>query len=226
MKVGHPGGAVWTYDTIEEYLADHRRYRGYSYLNFIDEKAGLQIYYNRRETSVAVYSHKRQDVERILDVFERNLDSAKLEPLSLAQVSLPVIFIGHGRDMAWRDLKDHLHDKHFFAVEAYEVGSRAGHTIRDIVEEMADKSSFALLVLSKEDEQQSGEYRARQNVIHEAGVFQGKLGFSRAVLLVENGVELPSNLQGVQYIPYSSGGIRETFGDVLALLRREFSARP
>jgi predicted nucleotide-binding protein len=79
--------------------------------------------------------------------------------------------------------------------------------------------------MTAEDETVEGEFRARQNVVHEIGLFQGKLGFSRAIVLVEDGVELFSNLQGVQQIRYSKGNIRETYGDVLATLRREFGVR-
>jgi len=67
-----------------------------------------------------------------------------------------------------------------------------------------------------------GEFRARQNVVHETGLFQGKLGFSRAIVVVEEGVEVFSNLQGIDQIRYSKGNIKETFGAVLATLRREF----
>jgi predicted nucleotide-binding protein len=131
------------------------------------------------------------------------------------------VFIGHGGDSQWRDLKDHLHEKHDYAIEAYEIGSRAGHTIRDILEEMLDSSSFALLVMTGEDETKDGKTLARQNVVHEAGLFQGKLGFSRAIILLEDGTEEFSNIHGLQQIRFSKGRIRESFGDVLAVLKRE-----
>jgi predicted nucleotide-binding protein len=115
-----------------------------------------------------------------------------------------------------------LQDKHGITIEAYETGARAGHTIRDILEEMASKSSFAILIMTGEDEQADGALRARQNVIHEAGLFQGRLGFPRAILLIEEGVDLFSNVEGVQYIRFSKGNIKETFGEILATLRREF----
>ena len=64
--------------------------------------------------------------------------------------------------------------------------------------------------------------RARQNVVHECGLFQGRLGFERAIMLVEKGVELGSNFDGIQQLRFSKRRISETFGDVLATLRREF----
>ena len=87
---------------------------------------------------------------------------------------------------------------------------------------MVIKSSFAILVLTAEDKDESGSFRARQNVIHELGLFQGHLGFSRAIVLLEEGTEEFSNIHGVHQIRYSKGNVRETYGDVLATLHREF----
>ena len=165
---------------------------------------------------------QRLDIEGVFDVFEKNSMGSKLPLLPLPPPASPVVFIGHGRSLAWRELKDHLHEKHKIKIEAYECGARAGHAIRDVLKEMMTKSSFAILVLTGEDEQSDGLMRARQNVIHEAGIFQGRLGFARAILLLEEGVEEFSNVQGVQSIRFSKNNIKETFGEVLATLRREF----
>lgn len=102
------------------------------------------------------------------------------------------------------------------------IGARAGHAIRDILEQMLKASSFALLVLTAEDETADGAKRARQNVVHETGLFQGRLGFSRAIVMLESGVEDFSNINGIEQIRFSKDNIKETFGDVLAVLRREF----
>ena len=87
---------------------------------------------------------------------------------------------------------------------------------------MLTKSSFALLVLTAEDETTDGTKRARQNVVHETGLFQGRLGFTKAIVLLEEGAEEFSNLYGIQQIRFKKGNIKETFGDVLATIRREF----
>jgi predicted nucleotide-binding protein len=78
--------------------------------------------------------------------------------------------------------------------------------------------------MTGEDETAEGGLRARQNVVHEAGLFQGRLGFSRAIAVIEEAVEVFSNLDGVQQIRFPQGRIREAFGDVVATLRREFPA--
>lgn len=122
----------------------------------------------------------------------------------------------------WKELKDHLHEQHGYEVEAYETGARAGHEIRDVLEEMLGKVSFAVLVMTGEDGVECGMMRARQNVVHELGLFQGRLGFTKAIVLLEENTEEFSNLHGVHQIRYRKGNIRETFGDVIATLRREF----
>lgn len=87
---------------------------------------------------------------------------------------------------------------------------------------MAAETTFAFLVFTAEDQLADGQMRARQNVVHEAGLFQGNLGFSRAIIVLEEGVENLSNLDGVQYIQFRRGNIREAFGDAVATIRREF----
>lgn len=219
--------ASWKYDNVDEFISDYRRFNGYACFNVHLYNYDLDVTAYLRDTIVSISAPSRPEIEKVFDVFEKNILAAKLPPLPEPpepdpQKIEPVIFIGHGQSPQWKDLKDHLQDKHGYKVEAYETGARAGHTIRDILEEMVLRSSFALLVFTGEDEQADGGLRARQNVVHEAGLFQGKLGFPRAIMLFENGVEDFSNVAGIQQIRFSKSNIKETFGEVLATLKREF----
>lgn len=212
--------ARWECDTKDEFFIDYRKYKGEASFRFWGSNLSLHVISYPKFTNISVGSFRRVDIERIFEVFERNVDKFSI-PYTDDKKEF-VVFIGHGRSPQWRDLKDHLQDKHDIQIEAYETGARAGHTIRDILEDMADKSSFALLIMTAEDEQADGALRSRQNVIHEIGLFQGKLGFSRAIVLMEEGVEEFSNINGVQQIRYTKSNIKETFGEVLATIRREF----
>lgn len=87
---------------------------------------------------------------------------------------------------------------------------------------MLSESSFAALVFTGEDIHSDGKVHARENVVHELGLFQGCFGFTRAVVLLEEGVKEFSNIYGINQIKFSKGNIRETFGDVMATIRREF----
>jgi predicted nucleotide-binding protein len=222
----------WGHDSESEFFSDYRKQHSTSYYRkSILSKANLIVHVFDEDanylTKVAVQADERPKIEAVFEVFEIHKEESAIAsppPPVPSPPRKPTIFIGHGRSPLWRDLKDHLHDKHGYEVEAYEVGARAGHVIRDILEDMMRKSAIALLVLTGEDMTNKGEVRARQNVIHETGLFQGKLGFNRAIVLLEAGVEEFSNIQGIQQIRFSEGNIKETFGEVLATLRREFSA--
>jgi predicted nucleotide-binding protein len=220
LKVQH-ADSEWTYDTFEEFLADYRIHQNNANLQLLVGDVELSLMVFRGLSLVKVRADTRASVEAVSAIFEEAQDRSRI-PDQPAATPSEVIFVGHGRSQLWRDLKDHLQDKHGYTIEAYETGARAGHCIRDILEEMAAKSSFAILVMTAEDEQADGVHRARQNVVHEAGLFQGRLGFARAIMLLEDGVEEFSNVQGVQYIRFARGNIKESYGEVLATLRREF----
>ncbi|MBW2342790.1 MAG: hypothetical protein JRF53_02030 [Deltaproteobacteria bacterium] len=56
-------------------------------------------------------------------------------------------------------------------------------------------------------------------------MFQGRLGFRKAVILLEKGTEEFSNIEGLQQIRFSKGAILETYGEVLATIKREFAPK-
>lgn len=215
----------WRHIDFEEFISDYRKYDHGCHFLASGKGLSIEISYNKFSSSlntrIKIEAPDRNIINSIFDIFERNSEASKIVIEENRQNDI-CVFIGHGRSGQWRDLKDHLQDKHKIRVSAYETGARAGHTIRDILDDMADESSFAILVMTGEDEQATGKLRCRQNVVHEAGLFQGKLGFPRAIVLLENGTEKFSNLDGIQYIEFSKNNIKETFGDVLATIKREF----
>jgi predicted nucleotide-binding protein len=187
------------------------------------------------DTSVYCNAWEQGLVSDVLSVFDKpyaeqqetraaELASAKAAvDAFLGKEIKPHIFIGHGRSPAWRELKDYLRDLLGYTdVDFFEREARAGvHTGR-VLDEMLNKANFALLVMTGEDETADDRVRARQNVIHEAGLFQGRLGWNRAIILREDGVEPFSNVDGLNEIRFGKGSIRDAFGEVVATLRREF----
>ena len=103
----------------------------------------------------------------------------------------------------------------------YESESRLGSSIIAVLEGMLNRATFAVLVLTAEDETKSGSMRARQNVVHEAGLFQGRLGFKKAIVLKQEGTEDFSNIAGLQYISFSENRIDQTFYELRRVLARE-----
>jgi predicted nucleotide-binding protein len=83
------------------------------------------------------------------------------------------------------------------------------------------RASFAFLVLTAEDEQADGSLHARENVIHEAGLFQEKLGFRRAIVPLEEGCNEFTNIYGLGQIRFPKGNIDATFEEIRRVLERE-----
>ncbi|RKU09145.1 hypothetical protein C6503_21630 [Candidatus Poribacteria bacterium] len=86
-----------------------------------------------------------------------------------------------------------------------------GRTIIEKLEDLADETGFAIALLTPDDVGASKKNRndlkprARQNVILELGYFLA-LGRQRVCILYKEGVELPSDIQGVVYVPMDDNG--------------------
>lgn len=131
------------------------------------------------------------------------------------------VFIGHGHSRIWKDLKDFIQDKLKLEWEEYNRVSTAGVATTARLEEMLGNARFAFIVMTAEDEQLDGKIRARMNVIHEVGLFQGRLGLKRAIVLLESGCEEFSNIEGLGQIRFPAGDVTAKFEDIRDVLKRE-----
>lgn len=131
------------------------------------------------------------------------------------------VFIGHGRSPFWKDLKDFIQDRLDLTWDEFNRVPVAGITNIARLSQMLDSAAIAFLVMTAEDEQNDGKLRARMNVVHEAGLFQGRLGFERAIVLIEDGCEEFSNIQGLGQIRFPAGNISAVFEDIRQVLERE-----
>ena len=131
------------------------------------------------------------------------------------------VFIGHGHSPNWRELKDFIEDRLHLPVDEFNRVPVAGVSNITRLSEMLDAAAIALLVMTGEDEQPDGQLRARMNVVHEAGLFQGRLGFARAIVLLEEGCEEFSNIAGLGQIRFPRGNIRAAFEEIREVLERE-----
>ena len=131
------------------------------------------------------------------------------------------ILICHGRSPIWREAKDFMVDILGLEYEEFERISAAGKSINNRLEEMLDKSCMAFLIMTGEEARADGLVHARQNVIHEIGKCQDRFGSERAIILLEKGCEKFSNIDGIIYIDFTKGNIKETFGEIVKVLIRE-----
>jgi len=131
------------------------------------------------------------------------------------------VCIGHGRSKEWKDLKDFIKDRMRLPWDEFNRVAVAGvpNTVR--LATMLDGAAICFLVLTAEDERADGKLQARMNVVHEIGLFQGRLGFTRAIVMLEEGCEAFSNIDGLGQIRFPKGNVRAAFHDVQLVLERE-----
>ena len=135
-------------------------------------------------------------------------------------------FIGHGSSSEWLKLKDFLENTLKLPYEEFNRIPQAGNTTSNRLKEMLESCCMAFLVMTGEDEHTDGTRHARSNVIHEIGLFQAQLGYERAIILLEEGCEIFSNIHGITYIRFPKGNIRAAFEDIRDVLKRESILEP
>ncbi len=131
------------------------------------------------------------------------------------------VFIGHGGSPIWREFKDFIQDNLKLPWDEFNRVPVAGKTNITRLAEMLDTAAIAFLILTGEDEQTDGRFNPRMNVVHEAGLFQGRLGFPRAIILFEEGCQEFSNIHGLVHIQFPKGKIKAAFEEVRQVLDRE-----
>ena len=131
------------------------------------------------------------------------------------------IFLGHGHSPIWRELKDFIAERLKLPVDEFNNVPVAGRTNIERLSEMLNAAAFAVILMTGEDEQPDGRFHARMNVVHEAGLFQGRLGFTRAIVLIEKGCEGFSNIEGLGQIRFPKGNIAAAFEELRRVLERE-----
>jgi predicted nucleotide-binding protein len=131
------------------------------------------------------------------------------------------VFIGHGQSPIWKDLKDFIQDRVKLPWDEFNRVPVAGVTNIARLSEMLDAAAIAFLIMTAEDEQATGDFHARLNVVHEAGLFQGRLGFTKAIVLLEEGCKQFSNIDGLGQIRFPKDNIAAVFEEIRRVLERE-----
>jgi predicted nucleotide-binding protein len=157
---------------------------------------------NRIHLEAFGVTFRRSDIERLRLASVLENAASTLEESQKMTAAGQKVFIGHGRSFVWRELQNFLEKRLNLLVEEFNRVSPAGIPTATRLEEMLDAATFAFLVMTAEDETQDGKLHARLNVVHEAGLFQGKLGFRKAIILLEDGCEDFSNIDGLGQIRF------------------------
>jgi len=131
------------------------------------------------------------------------------------------IFLGHGGSHLWKDLAMFITDTLQLRYQEYNSIATAGFARKERLEQLLDQCSFAFLIMTAEDQTDDGDFRARQNVIHEIGLFQGKLGFTKAIVMLEETCSDFSNIDGLDQIRFAKGNVLSESEQIRRVLQRE-----
>lgn len=130
------------------------------------------------------------------------------------------VFISHGRSKEWYKVQAYIEKD--VKLETLELAQEPilGRTVLQKLNDESGRCGYAVIVMTGDDII-GEEVRARENVMHEIGFFQGKYGLQNVTLLHEEGVNIPSNIHGLVYIPFPKDTVEATFG----VLTRELKAQ-
>jgi hypothetical protein len=168
-----------------------------------------------REQAFGV-TFRRQDIEHLKPA---TAASPTAVPSRARQTGPRTVFIGHGgHSSEWLKLEKFLRDRLHLSPIEFNSTPTAGVATTERLMEMLDQAEFAFLILTGEDERPDGKFNPRLNVVHEAGLFQGKLGFKRAIILLEEGCDNFSNVHGLNDIRFPKGNIDAAFEKVREVL--------
>ncbi len=131
------------------------------------------------------------------------------------------VFVGHGGSRVWLELKEFLEQRLRIPVIEFNRESPAGVAISERLAQMLSEAHFAFLVFTAEDPRADGSMHARENVIHEAGLFQGRLSFRKAVILLEDGCQEFSNIHGLGQIRFRRNDLSSAYEEIRKVLERE-----
>ncbi len=144
------------------------------------------------------------------------------------------VFIVHGHDHESRDIVADFVKKLGLTATILDKEPNKGGTIIEKFEQCANESDFAIVLMTPDDVAapvkngtdpkvanffsylnlcwslfKNGtylKYRPRQNVTFELGYFCGSIGRERVCILHKGNLELPSDIQGIVYVPMGDDG--------------------
>ena len=199
------------FGTKSDHVAEFAKIRYFpSILSTSTSEHELQQYYiDSLDRATALLTSMKDEIEEYWED-DNHRETSSSNP-GTKSASTNQIFIIHGRDNETKEtlarFLEHMSLKPIILHEQ----SNQGRTIIEKFEQHA-QVGFAVALLTPDDvgalqeDRQNLKPRARQNVIFEFGYFIGRHGRNRVCALTKGDVEIPSDYDGVVYIPLDDAG--------------------
>jgi predicted nucleotide-binding protein len=227
--IAEKAGAIRAMDDYSEWGREFSRWHGYALaaLQSISVGSGLEEEFQRRgkvgyiglgdETLADRIEDRLSDIRSDINVIRGVEERLSLLPVPdglAAKSQRPQrgrqVFVVHGRHRDSADVVARFVEKLELKAIILDEQANEGRTLLEKLEHSASQAGFAVVLLQADDyacgpggaEFPSAPNRARQNVILELGFFVGLLGRRHVAALVEPGVEQPSDIHGLAYVPF------------------------
>ena len=129
------------------------------------------------------------------------------------------IFISHGTNPEWFAVERFLENRFDAPVYSFESASWGGQEISGALIKYLERCGISVCILTAEDFTDDGRMLARQNVIHEVGLFQGRHGFYSVVLLAEEGCDFVPQAAVAYTIYFPHNRIHRTFYQLAEIIK-------
>ncbi|MFF1477304.1 PfkB family carbohydrate kinase [Streptomyces sp. NPDC058301] len=133
----------------------------------------------------------------------------------------PGVLVAHDGGAGWEALSRFLQEDCGLPVYTLVRDVAGGDEYARLMRVRLEQCGFAVCVLSASRMMAGGGRRASEDVVHQAGIFQGYYGFGRVAILAEEGCEAPSNIGGLIRLDFAPGRIDATFWELERVLVRE-----
>jgi len=159
-------------------------------------------------------AHKTDELKSVKDQLALFADAtplmqARVHPGRPVEIDNGKVFLVHGHDEGAKHEAARFIEKLNLMAVVLQEQPNVGKTLIEKIEANSDVG-YAVILVTPDDlggaRGTDPSARARENVILEVGIFLGKLGRSKLALLAKEGAALPSDLQGIVYIPMDAAG--------------------
>jgi predicted nucleotide-binding protein len=131
------------------------------------------------------------------------------------------VFVGHDHFPVCKALRDFVRGELGLPCVEFDRTSAEGGTSTERLSGLLDEAAIAFSIVTADDERAGEEFHAWTSTIYEAGFAQGRLGLTRAFVLLEDGCEPPSKARGLRWIRFPKGNVEAAFEEIRRVLKCE-----
>lgn len=181
--------------------------------------SGIYSAYNyqserERDHQIAFRSQMEQAkgiIQSAVDALTEKLAESVEEGTSCSSFDSKKVFVVHGHNDAVKQTVARTLENLGLTPIILSEQPDKGRTVIEKFEREGNDVGFAVVLLTADDKGRKNkarkmQSRARQNVVFEMGYFMAQLGRERVFLLLQEGVEEPSDLRGIVYTPLDKEG--------------------